>query len=118
VYAIGNQRVGIVIETPSGEVDELMAPVDPTESVIWKNGCSFQQAATSENQTDVVTTSGMADVVLPVDDDTRALTSASVLCYPTADDDDRYVMRGQPFLEVDMRGREQYVMCDAERQTG
>jgi hypothetical protein len=115
---IGNQRVGIVTETPSTEVDELMQPVSETPSVVWKDGCSFQLAATSEDQSVTTTTSGMADVVLPVDDDTRELTSASVLCYPTADEDDWYVMRGQPFLEVDMRGREQYVMCDAEKQTG
>lgn len=116
MFRIGDDRVGIVTTAYSG-VDELMVKVATGETVVWKDDCSFQLMTSTENQTDTTTTSLMARVVLPIDDDTRALVSSSVLRfpYPTGDD---YVLRGNPFLEVDQRGREQYMTCDAERQTG
>jgi hypothetical protein len=122
LFPIGSDRVGIVTVTAvlDGDgnpvVDELMEP-ETTTAVTWKDGCSFQLLSSTEDQSNTTTTSATVRVVMPVDDDTRGLTSASILRYPHPDGDD-YVMRGNPFLERDQRGREQYVYGDCERQTG
>lgn len=129
-FPIGEQRIGILAETPGLELTELMLPASVETSVTWKDGCSFQVASATENESDTVTSSNMAEYVLPVDSDTRVLTSASVLRYcatqtrrhasegtDKCSDCRDYALQADPFLEVDMRGREQYVFGNCERQT-
>jgi hypothetical protein len=118
VFPIGNQRVGIVTEVPSGAVDELMAPVGPTENVVWIDGCEFEVqvrgVALVEQQSDTTTTNEIAWCHLPVTDDTRAIRSDAKLRHANL----TYEMRGDAVVEIDIRGREHHVFALCERQTG
>jgi hypothetical protein len=118
VFPIGNQRVGIVTEVPSGEVDEAMAPVDPTEAVVWVDGCQFEVQVLGVNQIEqqdvTTTTNEIAWCHMPVTADTRAITSAQWLRHANL----TYAMRGDAVIEVDIRGREHHVFALCERQTG
>lgn len=115
MFPIGRQRVGIVTETASGVVSELMEPVT-TESVVWVDGCLFESLTrkVAEDQSSTVTTSEPAWVVMPVTTATKAITSSMVLRHNNRD----YVMRGDAVLEFDIHGVPQYVFCHCERQTG
>lgn len=124
VFPLGNQQVGIVkhvavLDGGGQPVRDELHEVQTTEQVIWKDGCSFEvqtlSAHRAEEQTSTTTvTYQMVWVALPVDDDTRVITSDDVLRYGSSD----FPVRGDSFVEVDMRGVEQYVFVVAQRQEG
>lgn len=136
MFAIGNQRVGIVTEVPvldgggNPVVDELMAPVNLTENVVWIDGCQFEvqvhgvhlveQQSNTTTTNEIawchlpVTTKGVDGLGDPVVTDTRAITSAMKLRHANL----TYEMRGDAVTEIDIRGREHHVFALCERQTG
>lgn len=122
VFAIGNQRVGIVTKVPvlDGGGNPTYTPANEpitTESVIWKDGCLFEIQTPSEDQNMTVTTSAPAWAFFPVDTDTRVLVSGQLLRCPSVGDDD-YAMRGDGVLENDIRGREHHVFAVCELEKG
>lgn len=133
MFTIGTQRLGIVTETPTGAVDELMAPVGPVETVAWVDGCLLEIQGTAmpgriEDQSDTTRTNEVAWAFLPsVDGNVSAVDESGnpLLVAFTAITSEKklrefatgrdYEMRGDAVFEVGMIPHI-YAMC--ERQTG
>jgi hypothetical protein len=133
VFQIGNQRLGIVTETPTGEVDEVMAPVAPAETVAWVDGCLLEIQGTAmpgriEDQSDTTRTNEVGWAFLPSTDGNVAAVDEQgnkVLVAFTAITSEKklrefatgrdYELRGDAVFEV---GKVPHVYAMCERQTG
>ncbi|SBS73777.1 conserved hypothetical protein [uncultured Mycobacterium sp.] len=134
IFRIGDQRVGIVTTVPVldgggnptyGDYGEPLT----TEVSVFVDNALFEIQTPSELQNLTITTSEIGWAFLPVaggiipavDEDgdpasiaVIAITSGATLTH----DARRYVMRGNPVLEKDIRGREDHVFCVCEYEEG
>lgn len=139
MWPVGGQRVGIVSQTAvldgggNPVVNELFEE-QTTESVVWVDNCSFEQLLEARPKTVEIEAGGTAItyenvwVFLPVTADGQV---------PAVDDSDQPVMvssiksgqhiryggvdypiRGDGFVENDMRGRPSFMFCLCEYQQG
>jgi hypothetical protein len=128
IFPIGDQRIGIVTNVPTGAVSEFLEP-ETAEAVLWWDGCVLEMQTVTEQQGATVTTSEIAVVVGPVvgdqiptvDDagDPAPMPVSELTTNQELREGGRtYVMRGDAVLQKDIRGRADHVECRAERQEG
>lgn len=118
----GNDTIGIVIKTPTGQVDSLNQAIT-TESVTWIDGCVFETYPRGpvEEQSDTITSAERAWVFLPyLPGITTGVTNANWIRPlrpdPLAQRD--YKVEGLPVFEYDLDGQPDHVWIVCEWRAG
>ncbi len=137
MFAIGDQRVGIELDTPQLDddgnplFDDLGGELVDTVT-LWVDGALFESQTPTEQPDVATTTSDRAIATLPINADLiMPAVNASGVSVPLpfftsgrptinanarlTHDGLRYEMRGDAVLERDIRGRVNHVFCSCER---
>ncbi len=138
MFAIGDQRVGIELDTPQLDddgnplFDDLGGELVDTVT-LWVDGALFEAQTPTEQPDVATTTSDRAIATLPIASD-LTIPTVNANGYPApltfftpngrpainantrlTHDGLRYEMRGDAVLERDIRGRANHVFCSCER---
>lgn len=111
---VGNDTVVIRTRSRTTTRDRLNSKTPDQDRLTSKSGCLFEIQRPAETEQLATVDSEIAWVFLPVDDDTRAITTFDAIDF----DGRTFEMRGPRAIERTLDGEEVQVWCTVQWQAG